>query len=137
MYENEFRTYIRDNNGPTWELTTTQIIESLDADVVLEGPQAQPTRYQIAFADGVQEINGQWFTKYSVADMGQEAKDALDASQSKSVRDNRNQLLKDCDWTQLADSTADKTAWAIYRQSLRDVPSQSGFPWEIIWPTQP
>jgi hypothetical protein len=30
-----------------------------------------------------------------------------------------------------------KVAWATYRQALRDVPSQAGFPWEVQWPTQP
>ena len=60
-----------------------------------------------------------------------------DAEQAKSVRDSRNTKLTDCDWTQIADSTADKTAWATYRQALRDVPSQAGFPWTVTWPTQP
>jgi len=39
------------------------------------------------------------------------------------IRATRNQLLKDCDWTQIADCTADKAAWATYRQALRDLPS--------------
>lgn len=53
-----------------------------------------------------------------------------------SVRSHRNQLLFMSDWTQLADSPAtNKSEWAEYRQSLRDVPNQPGFPWEIQWPT--
>jgi hypothetical protein len=63
----------------------------------------------------------------------QSAKDSAIAQ----IRSQRNQLLKDCDWTQIADCTADKTAWATYRQALRDVTQQSGFPWTITWPTQP
>ena len=63
----------------------------------------------------------------------QSAKDSAMAQ----IRGQRNQLLKDCDWTQIADCTADKTAWATYRQALRDLPSQAGFPWTITWPTQP
>jgi len=31
----------------------------------------------------------------------------------------------------------DKAVWATYRQALRDVPTQSGFPWEVTYPTQP
>jgi hypothetical protein len=38
------------------------------------------------------------------------------------IRKVRNQLLKDCDWTQLPDSNVDKQLWADYRQQLRDLP---------------
>jgi len=34
----------------------------------------------------------------------------------------------------VADASVDKTVWATYRQALRDIPTQSGFPWEITWP---
>lgn len=53
------------------------------------------------------------------------------------VRSTRNGLLTECDWTQLADSSADSEAWATYRQALRDIPEQVGFPWEVTWPTKP
>jgi hypothetical protein len=38
------------------------------------------------------------------------------------MRGERNRLLSECDWTQLPDSNVDKTAWAEYRQALRDAP---------------
>ena len=60
-----------------------------------------------------------------------------DSEQAAKVREQRNQKLKDTDWTQVADSPVDKAAWATYRQALRDVPSQVGFPWDVQWPTQP
>ena len=53
------------------------------------------------------------------------------------IRATRNDKLKESDWTQIADSTADKTAWATYRQALRDITAQSGFPWTITWPESP
>ena len=54
------------------------------------------------------------------------------------IRNQRNQLLKDCDWTQIADSTADKTAWATYRQALRDLPSTITEPRTFAdWPHNP
>ena len=52
MYEQEFRAYQQANGGPTWAATTEEVLEALGADVVFEGPQAQPTRYQVAFANG-------------------------------------------------------------------------------------
>lgn len=55
------------------------------------------------------------------------------------IRNERNQLLLECDWTQLSDSplTAEKkTEWQTYRQELRDITNQSD-PKDIIWPTKP
>jgi hypothetical protein len=137
MQESEFRAYQHANGGPSWETTTSEVLAALGAAVVLEGPQAQPTRYQVAYRDGVQQIDGQWYTKYSVADMDDEAKAATDAAQAKSVRDQRNTKLSESDWTQVADAPVDKATWAAYRQSLRDISKQVGFPWDITWPTQP
>jgi len=53
------------------------------------------------------------------------------------IRNWRNAELSSCDWTQVADSTADKTAWATYRQALRDLPSSNKDPKKIIFPTRP
>ena len=137
MYESEFRAYQQANGGPTWGQTTEEILDSLGADVVFEGPQAQPTRYQVSFADGAQQIDGKWYTKYSVADMDEKVIAAKDAEQAKSVRQQRTDKLKDSDWTQVADAPVDKAAWAVYRQALRDITSQAEFPWTVQWPAQP
>jgi hypothetical protein len=53
------------------------------------------------------------------------------------VREIRNDLLKASDWTQLPDSQVNKQSWAVYRQSLRDLPNQSGFPANVSWPQKP
>lgn len=53
------------------------------------------------------------------------------------ARIERDKLLTACDWTQVADAPVDSAAWAVYRQELRDVPEQEGFPENIIWPTEP
>ena len=49
----------------------------------------------------------------------------------------RSRELAASDWTQLADSTADKAAWATYRQALRDLPAQNKDPKKIKFPTRP
>lgn len=119
---------------------TEAAINDLGGDVVLEGPQAQPTRYQVAFADGVEQIDGKWYTKYSVAEMEQDAITAKDAEQAKGIRATRDEKLKETDWMVIRSaetSVALAAEWATYRQALRDVTSQSGFPWEVTWPTQP
>ena len=56
---------------------------------------------------------------------------------SSEVRAKRNELLAASDWTQVLDAPVDQTAWAIYRQALRDITTQSGFPENINWPMQP
>jgi len=53
------------------------------------------------------------------------------------ARAKRDALLSQSDWTQVADAPVDQAAWATYRQALRDVPEQEGFPSEIAWPVQP
>jgi hypothetical protein len=45
-------------------------------------------------------------------------------------------MLKDSDWTQVADAPVDKTNWATYRQELRDITKQTD-PFKIEWPKQP
>ena len=56
------------------------------------------------------------------------------------VRSMRDAILNLSDWTQMPDSPLDsaaKTSWATYRTALRDISTQSNFPTNITWPTQP
>ena len=53
------------------------------------------------------------------------------------IRAQRNALLAACDWTQVADAPVDDLAWAVYRQALRDIPDQAGFPASVEWPVAP
>lgn len=53
------------------------------------------------------------------------------------IRAERAALLAASDWTQLSDSPVDKVEWAVYRQKLRDIPSQAGFPSVVEWPEVP
>jgi hypothetical protein len=60
-------------------------------------------------------------------------------SEWRAVRYRRNELLNECDWTQLPDSpltNQKQTEWQIYRQSLRDITSQPS-PFSIVWPISP
>jgi hypothetical protein len=65
----------------------------------------------------------------------QAAKDSAMAQ----IRGQRNQLLKECDWTQIADCTIPKKSeWATYRQALRDFPSTvSDARATVTWPRNP
>jgi len=156
MYESEFRAYQQANGGPSWETTTTEVLDSLGADVVLEGAQATGgNHYQYSQASGVEQIDGKWYTKYvlgpiftdilatktepakTAAEQEAAYKAQKDAEQAKSVRQTRSDKLADCDWTQVADAPVDKAVWATYRQALRDITAQAGFPWSVTWPDAP
>ena len=155
MYESEFRSYLQANNGPSYDVLTHDVAESLGVDVLLEGPQATGTRYQYSQRSGVEQIDGKWYTNYILGPVftdtpatdTEPAKTAAeneaayramkDAEAAKGARETRTKKLAETDWTQLADSTADKAAWATYRQALRDLTKQSGFPWDITWPDAP
>ena len=115
---------------------TQDDFDALGIDPVFEAPQPEHTRFQVVYRDGVEEIEGKWYTKYGVSDMDQEAIDALTAAQWESVRALRNTKLENCDWTQLPDAPVDGEAWAEYRQALRDITTQTD-PFNITWPQEP
>jgi hypothetical protein len=117
---------------------TPALVEELGLDPVFESPTPTTTRYQTAFKDGVeQDAQGRWLWKWSISEMDDEAKAAKDAEQAKNIRSDRDKRLSDTDWTQVADAPVDKAVWATYRQALRDVPAQAGFPYDITWPEKP
>ena len=154
MYEGEFRQLHFGLGLP--KVLTEAVINEWGADIVLEGPQATGgTVYQYSQRSGVVQLDGKWYTNYILGPVftdtpatdTQPAKTAAeneaayrsmkDAEQAASVRRDRTERLKDCDWTQIADSTANKAVWATYRQALRDITGQAGFPWTMTWPESP
>ena len=148
VQEQEFRAMFPNTSLPN--PLTESAINGLGGDVVFEGPQASGgDRYQYSMRSGVEQLGGKWYTKYvlgpiftdtpeaTAAEQEAAYKASKDADQAASVRADRNARLAACDWTQVADAPVDKAVWATYRQSLRDISSQSGFPWEITWPDAP
>lgn len=148
VYEREFRAMFPNTGFPVQ--LTEEIINDFGGDIVFEGPQATGgTVYQYSQAAGVEEIDGKWYTKYilgpvftdtdqaTAAEQEAAYKAMKDEEQAKSVRSTRTEKLKDSDWTQVADAPVDQAAWATYRQALRDITAQEGFPWTVEWPEQP
>ena len=82
-------------------------------------------------------IDGDWVYTVEVMPLTPEDIEARNEAQARSVRAQRDQLLLECDWTQLSDSPVDPLPWRTYRQELRDVPQQAGFPWTVVWPVSP
>ena len=148
VQEQEFRAMFPNTSLPN--PLTESAINGLGGDVVFEGPQASGgDRYQYSMRSGVEQLGGKWYTKYvlgpiftdtpeaTAAEQEAAYKASKDANQAAAVRADRNARLAACDWTQVADAPVDKAVWATYRQELRDISSQPGFPWEITWPDAP
>jgi hypothetical protein len=153
MYEGEFRALHPNTSMP--QQLSEELLNEFGADVVFEGPQATGgTVYQYSQRDGVEQLEGKWYTKHilgpvfadtsateeapakTAAEHEAAYKAAKDTDQAKSVRQSRDTKLAETDWRFRSDMTPSQ-GWKDYCQALRDVPSQEGFPWTIVWPTQP
>ena len=135
---------------------TAATLDALDLDPVLRSPAATVGAYQVSVRDGVvQDANGNWVENYVARDMfsddpelGTKAEQeaayqaGLDAAVAEGHRTTRNKLLADSDWTQMNDSplaNEAKTAWATYRQELRDLSDLAAWPnlGDDDWPVAP
>jgi hypothetical protein len=153
IYEGEFRALFPNTSLP--QQLTEALINSLGGDVVFEGAQATGgDQYQYSVYDGVEQTGGKWYTKYILGPVFTNTTDEegnvttaaqheatykanKDAEKATAVREDRNKRLAETDWTQLTDAPVDTEAWATYRNNLRNVTEQSGFPWEVTWPNKP
>lgn len=157
MYEDEFRRLNASTSFP--QQISEATLNDFGADVVFEGPQASGgTVYQYSQRDGVEQVDGKWYTKYvlgpvftdtpatdtepakTAAENEAAYKAIKDADQAKSVRASRDVKLAETDWVVIKNLELNANipgAWEVYRQALRDVPSQEGFPWTITWPVAP
>lgn len=132
---------------------SVELFDDFGYDPVLNGPNAEVSGpYEVSVRNGVELINGQWFTKFVVGpifadteektaeEQQQEYRDRIDRRAAEQACRERDAKLKACDWTVLPDSPFTKTVlgkWKSYRQQLRDVPKAEGFPHSFEWPSQP
>lgn len=119
---------------------SVELVEELGLDPVFETPAPTVTRYQTAYKDGVEQVAGKWVWKWSIFEMDDEAKAAKDAEAAKAVRADRDKRIAETDWIVIKNLELNQNVpgvWEVYRQELRDVPAQAGFPHEITWPSKP
>jgi len=81
-------------------------------------------------------IDNVWTQVWNVTDATSEEIAERTANESANVRAQRNQRLVDTDWSGLSDTTM-SSEMTTYRQALRDITNQAGFPWTVNWPSQP
>ena len=139
------------------EAWTDATLEALGVARVTTVAKPDVGEWQVAVKDGVEEVDGVWqekwvtqemFTEYTETDEDGvettvtvqdqiDAKVAADnAALEATERATRDELLKATDHYGLSDTTM-TDAMVAYRQALRDVPQQEGFPQTITWPTKP
>ncbi|MFE8033796.1 tail fiber assembly protein [Thiohalocapsa marina] len=102
-------------------------------------PQYDAVTQNISEGTPVQQGDA-WVQMWVVSDASPAEVAARTADVSAGARMKRDSLLVQSDWTQVDDaplSNVQKAAWAAYRQALRDIPQQAGFPWDVVWPETP
>lgn len=137
--EENFRQLFPHTSFPAY--FTSDTVEPLGYGIYDFSNQPELQRYQKAVETSpVRNEYGIWRQAWQVVDMSAEEKTQTDANKEAQVRGERNFKLAKSDWSQLPDAPltdAQKLQWQTYRQALRDVTSQTGFPWDVQWPAQP
>jgi hypothetical protein len=99
-------------------------------------PAEPPSRSEtevVEDAGYLQLADGSWKQAWRVRPMNEQEVEQFTSD----IRAERDQLLAASDWTQVNDAPVDKAAWAEYRQKLREIPQQEGFPYDTQWPQEP
>ena len=158
--QNEIRKLF--NNVCLPNVWTQEVYDLLKISPISNNPPPEATRQYTKFTrNGVEEVNGVWqwvwveedmFSPYPYVneegldfiktkeEQEKEYQDKLDANASALVRKNRNRLLAASDWVitkAFESNTTPPAEWVAYRQALRDITGQEGFPHTVTYPTQP
>lgn len=100
-----------------------------------EAPEVGHT--QNALRSVAKNKDGAWVETWKIEAASEDEIKQRSEQKEFAIRSERNQLLTEADWTQFRDAPVDQDAWATYRQCLRDIPQQEGFPWNVTWPEKP
>jgi len=93
-------------------------------------PTHNPTTHKVKKKAPV-KLNGRWVAEWEISQLDYERA-------ASNIRAIRNDKLRDTDWTQGKDISDEVSqAWGAYRQALRDIPQQNGFPFNVVWPDVP
>lgn len=132
----------------TWNPQIPEIAEPTDDELAQHGYarieyQHQPIQEPLKRVErngfgslGNGHYQNLWLVRDATAEEAQAETDGI----VEEVTEQRLYLLRASDWTQLADvplSAEKKAEWNTYRQALRDITTQSGYPFNVVWPTEP
>ena len=116
---------------------TDEMLSAFGVERVFFATPPELTNTQVLVEGTPVIADNRWTQVFTVRDMTADEVTSCNGAQAATVRAERNDKLSASDWTQVADAPVDKAAWATYRQALRNVPAQAGFPWTITWPDAP
>ena len=136
----------KDNPFTSWpKVITDEMLASVDTYRVTPTPAPQ-IDHTINLDHTAVFVNGAWLEQWIQTPATAEEITQRTEAAAKAVREMRDQMLRDSDWVvgrqqELAvkDSRTPQLNEPIntYRQALRDISNQPGFPHNIVWPTQP
>lgn len=145
ILESNFRQLFPDTSFP--KILTPEVLEPYGYGIYQVKPAPDVGRYEKAVeGTPIKNSSGVWEQTWTIEPMTAEEQSIVDAKKASEVRYERNLRLAATDWRvtfEVEKAAIDglgiqfPTVWATYRQALRDVPSQPGFPWDITWPTEP
>jgi len=144
MYEPEFRTYMSETTGASWNQTTVEILNELGADPVLNGPYPSCGTYQYVVSGPVVEVDGQWFTSFIVEDMNTEQIAAKNEELAQQNKTKAVDILNATDWTSIADVAdpeksnpylMNQAEFIAYRSTVRNIAVNPTF--DAVFPVMP
>lgn len=103
-------------------------------------PAVDEQNYKAVRADAPEYVSTEWRLQWSVVEKTDEEKQAYYDSAAAKVRGRRDRDLQECDWVVIKHTekgTNIPAEWELYRQALRDITGQEGFPYSVTWPTKP
>lgn len=144
MYEPEFRTYMSQTTGASWNQTTDAILNELGADPVLNGPYPSAGTYQYVNGGPVVEVDGQWFTSFVVVDMDAEQIAAKNVELADNNKTRATTILTNTDWTAIPDVAdplksnpylMNQADFVAYRSTVRAIAVNPTF--DAVFPEMP
>jgi len=96
-------------------------------------PDYDPLISKVVDGSFEQDAGGNWVWPYAVEQLPQ-------ADAERNIRAKRDRLLSDTDWVvvkAMEDGVSVSDNWKLYRQALRDITAQAGFPYSVVWPAKP
>lgn len=139
VLEANFRALHPDTSFPA--VLTPELVEPFGFGMFEYSQIPEPAHHydKAVEAKAVRDVQGVWRQVWELVPMSEAERLEADHDQAAIMRHARDMALTRSDFSQMADAPAwvDQAAWAAYRQALRDVPQQGGFPWQISWPETP
>ena len=118
-------------NPSTGEIT--QVLEGDEEVLIIPEDTTEE-----AWVDGYGDYETQWVVDGQIVDKPAANLEAAEIEKAwEELYDTRKLLLYGSDWTQVPDAPVDAAEWAVYRQELRDLPSNTADPRYPVWPTPP